>query len=366
MDRLRRPVCLRGRADHSRGVAAAARRRLIRETIAEVNAFPLFGHPPARSVRWWMFDVLVAVPVALFSLPHLVHGQVGTAALAVLVVTALTVPLVVRRIWPSAVFGWLFVVSAAAGLWNVRLVVSLALVVALYTVAAQESRRRALTAAALLEGGVIVAAIRLTTSDWWQFAILGSGLVAAALGLGLYSATRRAYLAELHDRAERLERERDPSGATAPARDTPPDRRPPSHRHDPPEPRSDPRVGRLAGAGHRSHAQRVGHRAARASRYAPAPRRPASAPRPGCRRGSCARTRSRPARRAHRAGPVRGPGHHAGDPRGSAGRAGRGSAHGVPARAGGPHQHPQAWRVGRPGLGAPALPAWRAAGRRRR
>ncbi len=156
-----------------------------------------------------MFDVLVAVPVALFSLPHLVHAQVGPAALAILVVAALTVPLIVRRIWPSAVFGWLFAVSAAAGLWDVRLVVSLALVVALYTVAAQESRRRALTAAALLEGGVIVAAIRLTTSQWWQLAILGSGMVAAALGLGLYSATRRAYLTELHDRAARLERERD-------------------------------------------------------------------------------------------------------------------------------------------------------------
>src|ERR1039457_3868685 len=34
-------------------------------------------------------------------------------------------------------------------------------------------------------------------------------MVAAALGLGLYSATRRAYLTELHDRAARLERERD-------------------------------------------------------------------------------------------------------------------------------------------------------------
>ncbi len=32
---------------------------------------------------------------------------------------------------------------------------------------------------------------------------------APALGLGLYTATRRAYLKELHDRAERLERERD-------------------------------------------------------------------------------------------------------------------------------------------------------------
>jgi signal transduction histidine kinase len=42
-------------------------------------------------------------------------------------------------------------------------------------------------------------------------------MVAAALGLGLYSATRHAYLAELHDRAERLERERDQQGALAAA-----------------------------------------------------------------------------------------------------------------------------------------------------
>jgi hypothetical protein len=26
-----------------------------------VNTFPLVGHPPARSVRWWMPDVLVTV-----------------------------------------------------------------------------------------------------------------------------------------------------------------------------------------------------------------------------------------------------------------------------------------------------------------
>jgi signal transduction histidine kinase len=156
-----------------------------------------------------MFDVLVTVPVAMFSVPYLMHDHVGSPLLAVLVVVALTVPLVVRRIWPSAVFGWLFGVSAAAGLWNVRLVASLALVVALYTVAAQQSRRRARTAAGLLECGVVIAVIHLGGSDWWRFGILGSGMVAAALGLGLYSATRRAYLEELHDRAARLERERD-------------------------------------------------------------------------------------------------------------------------------------------------------------
>ncbi len=156
-----------------------------------------------------MFDVLVTVLVGLFSLPYLAQGNVTPSPLAILVVVALTVPLVLRRIWPSAVFAWLFGVSAVAGLWNVRLVVSFALVVALYTVAAQESRRRALAAAGLLEGGVIAAVISLAGSSWWHAAILGSGMVAAALGLGLYSATRRAYLKELHDRAERLERERD-------------------------------------------------------------------------------------------------------------------------------------------------------------
>ena len=55
--------------------------------------------------------------------------------------------------------------------------------------------------------------------EWWFDAIFVSGMVAAALGLGLYSATRRAYLAELHDRAERLERERDQQGALAAAAD---------------------------------------------------------------------------------------------------------------------------------------------------
>jgi signal transduction histidine kinase len=174
-----------------------------------VNGFPLFEHPPARSLRWWMFDVLVAGLVALLSLPFLEKPAVGSPLAVAFVLAALTVPLVARRIWPAAVFGWLMVVSAAAGLWNVRLVFSFALVVALYTVAALEPRRRALLAAALLEGGVIIAVIRLSGSQWWHAAILGSGMVGAALGLGLYSATRRAYLQELHDRAARLERERD-------------------------------------------------------------------------------------------------------------------------------------------------------------
>jgi signal transduction histidine kinase len=156
-----------------------------------------------------MFDVLVTVLVGLASAPYHTQHHGAPGPLVVLVQAALTVPLLVRRIWPTAVFGWLFVVSAAAGLWNVGLVVNFALLVALYTVAAMRSRRVALVAAGLLAGGVIVAASQLSSSQWWHAAILGSGMVAAALALGLYAATRRAYLQELHDRAARAEHERD-------------------------------------------------------------------------------------------------------------------------------------------------------------
>jgi signal transduction histidine kinase len=93
----------------------------------------------------------------------------------------------------------------------------LALIIALHTVAAMRPRRDALVCAGLLEVTVVIGLFLFAGSDWWFDAIFASGMVAAALGLGLYLATRRAYLAELHDRAERLERERDQQGALAAA-----------------------------------------------------------------------------------------------------------------------------------------------------
>ena len=52
-----------------------------------------------------MFDVLVTVLAALLSLPDLAQEHVTLTLPAVLVQVALTLPLVVRRVWPSAVFG---------------------------------------------------------------------------------------------------------------------------------------------------------------------------------------------------------------------------------------------------------------------
>jgi signal transduction histidine kinase len=116
------------------------------------------------------------------------------------------------------VFGVVLVLNAATGLWgHVHAVNGLALIIALYTVAAMRPRREALLCAGLLELTLVIGLLLFAGGGWWYDAIFVSGMVAAALALGLYSATRRAYLAELHDRAERLERERDQQGALAAA-----------------------------------------------------------------------------------------------------------------------------------------------------
>jgi signal transduction histidine kinase len=124
-------------------------------------------------------------------------------------------PLVVRRIWPIPVFGWILVTQIAAVSWDRHLIAGAALLIALYTVARLQSRRDALACAGVLELTVVTALPLLAGGGWWHDLIFLSGLIAAALGLGLYTGTRRAYLAELRDRADRLERERDQQAALA-------------------------------------------------------------------------------------------------------------------------------------------------------
>jgi signal transduction histidine kinase len=159
-----------------------------------------------------VFDALVTLLAMASALPYLFHHHTDQHAPAVVVLIVMVAPLALRRVRPVLVFGWILVVAVGAGLWDDHVIPGLALVIALYTVAALQPRRDALFAAGLLELVMIGAAIRLSGSGWWFDAIFLSGMIAAAVGLGLYSATRRAYLDELHDRAERLERERDRQG----------------------------------------------------------------------------------------------------------------------------------------------------------
>jgi len=181
------------------------------------------GYLANRAAGRWALDVLLALlawaqAVAWASAPPdslATHSPPGAAKIAVLAL--MVAPLVVRRIWPIPVFGVMLAACIGAVLWDRRLVDGLALLIALYTVAALRPRRAALVCAGLLAITVVVFRVVPGGGAGSSNAIPYTGTVAAALGLGLYSATRRAYLAELHDRADRLERERDQQGALAAA-----------------------------------------------------------------------------------------------------------------------------------------------------
>jgi signal transduction histidine kinase len=185
------------------------------------------GYLANRAAGRWAFDVLLTLlawgtAVAWASAPpyshyNVTHHPLGAGKIVVLAL--MVAPLVVRRIWPIPVFGVMVAAAIGAVLWDRRLVDGLALFIAVYTVAALRPRRAALVCAGLLEIAAVVLGVLFLGRAWWTSAVFGTGQagLAAALGLGLYSAARRAYLAELHDRADRLERERDQQSALAAA-----------------------------------------------------------------------------------------------------------------------------------------------------
>jgi signal transduction histidine kinase len=136
-----------------------------------------------------------------------------------LIQTALIAVLAVRRVWPSAVF--LAACAVAFGQWlllNVPLLGDAALLVALYTVAAHQSRIRAAAAAGLLEAGVIMAAIRWDPAGTLSRSLLFlTATVVAALFAGMTVASGSRYLAWMDERARRLQIERDQQAVIAAA-----------------------------------------------------------------------------------------------------------------------------------------------------
>ena len=179
--------------------------------------------PGTRSPRSWAFDIGCAIAAGAASLAHFSFGQTAqpahlslAASLIVAVLTAGALPL--RRVWPGPVFLWTLVAAAVLAQWPAHgTLFPVALAIALYTVAATMRRAEALAAAALA-AGVVVLVVAQDGTRHWALAITDAvGFAGAVLLVGLYVGTRRAYLAELRDRAQRLERERDASSALAAA-----------------------------------------------------------------------------------------------------------------------------------------------------
>jgi signal transduction histidine kinase len=133
-----------------------------------------------------------------------------------IVQTALIAALTFRRLYPSAVF--LATSALAFGQWllGFPLLGDAALLVALYTVAAHESRIRALLATGLLEAGALMAAVRWEPAGTLPRSLLFlSATVVAALFAGLTVASGSRYLAWMDERARRLEVERDQQAVIA-------------------------------------------------------------------------------------------------------------------------------------------------------
>jgi signal transduction histidine kinase len=128
----------------------------------------------------------------------------------------LALPIAWRRRAPITVFLVTAVVAFAQWLAGPPLLADVALLAALYTVAADRPRRPAVAGAFILEGGAVLAAARWGESALVTFASL-SGAVVAALVSGLYVRARRAHVTSLVERAARLELERDQQALLAAA-----------------------------------------------------------------------------------------------------------------------------------------------------
>ena len=129
---------------------------------------------------------------------------------------ALVVPLIWRRRAPVLVFWTVFGLAWLVDSLGVELPALLIVpLVAVYAVARYRPLRHVLPAAAAIE--LTVLSTRQSDNVPWQGIAGMSTALAAIVLLGVYTRTRRAYLAELEERARRLARERDQQAELATA-----------------------------------------------------------------------------------------------------------------------------------------------------
>ncbi|MFC5187043.1 sensor histidine kinase [Actinomadura harenae] len=178
-----------------------------------------------RLWEWWrgrraLVDAAFLAPLVLLQLvtmPSAVADPADRYRVTVLgyllLSAALLVPMVWRRRWPRATFAVVSLVSFAQWVYGTQMLVANATVLmGLYTVTAYCSFRWGLAALGTAVLGALLEAFRQADGDWrsaratlFVFAVC----LTAVWILGLHMRTRRAYLRELEERAERLERERD-------------------------------------------------------------------------------------------------------------------------------------------------------------
>ena len=163
----------------------------------------------------WLFDSGLAVAAAGLSTAFFAFDLVGSGlprgllALGYALALLHTLPLAARRRFPGAVLG-LCVASglAVAALGLSPIVLGLAILVAVYSVAAYGERWVSLAGLAAAEVGSV--AVQLTPGRFQAPTVVSNGLViGAAWLLGHFVGVRRAYTARLEERTAELEQARE-------------------------------------------------------------------------------------------------------------------------------------------------------------
>ncbi len=203
LDRKRDPEATRPAAPEMAWPTAPIQR------VAE-QAERLVAEHPLLSDLGIALAIAVAAIVGLWS-QHRLDGRelVFTAALCL--------PLLVRRRQPMLVFAALAAIAAVQWLIADPQLADAALLVALYGVALRGNLIEVALAGVVMAAGTVMAAAKWAPSDPVKVWIGLSGLVVAAGVFGISIRQRRALLASLHERAARLEFERDQEGRLAAA-----------------------------------------------------------------------------------------------------------------------------------------------------
>lgn len=156
-------------------------------------------------------DLAICLSVAALSIGGLAI-QRRLDGVAVIFCVALCTPLLLRRISPILCFAVIAFVALAQWLLAVPQLADAALLVALYWVALDGSLIEGALAAGTLELGAVMAAVRWSPSEPLKVWVGLSGLATASAVLGVSIRQRRALLISLHEKAARLEFERDQEG----------------------------------------------------------------------------------------------------------------------------------------------------------
>ena len=168
------------------------------------------------AARPFAVDLATAGGVGMLSVFALAH-QHRLHAVTVVFCVLLCAPLLLHRRDPRACFALVAAVAFAQWLLSAPQLADASVLISLYWVALESDLAEVAVAAAVVEAGAIMAALRWSPSEPLKIWVGLTGLGTAAGVLGITIRQRRALLISLHERAARLEVERDQEGRLAAA-----------------------------------------------------------------------------------------------------------------------------------------------------